>query len=206
MTLRLAGVAAAFAVVGASVIPHSGANAQASAAVPPDSGSAADVQFVQGMIHHHAQALVMTALVPTRTRSEAMRLLAERITVSQRDEIGLMQRWLRQHGQTVTQAPVTLEAFDASHHHMMMPGMLTSAELHQLADTSGPDFDRLFLRGMIQHHGGALTMVADLFATPGGAQDSWIYQFASDIDADQRAEIRRMRAMLPAPADVPTHP
>lgn len=206
MTLRHSGVAAAFVVAAASTISHSAAAAQTGAVMPADSGAAtADVQFVQGMIHHHAQALVMTALVPARTRSEAMRLLAERITVSQRDEIGLMQRWLRQHGQTVTQAPVTLEAFDASHHHMMMPGMLTGAELHQLADTTGPVFDRLFLDGMIRHHGGALTMVADLFATPGGAQDSWIYQFASDIDADQRAEIQRMRAMLAAPTDTPSH-
>jgi len=177
------------------------AAAQSSPAAQVDTGkpgSSADTRFIQGMIHHHAQALVMTALVPTHSQSASMQLLAERITVSQRDEIGLMQRWLAGRNEAVPHPPVTLEQYDAGGHHMMMPGMLTGAELHQLAAASGPEFDRLFLDGMIKHHGGALTMVADLFGTPGGGQDSWIYQFASDIDASQRAEIQRMGAMLTA--------
>jgi len=178
------------------------AAAQSSPTVQPQTGipqsSPADTRFIQGMIHHHAQALVMTALIPTHSQSEAMQLLGERISVSQRDEIGLMQRWLRNRGQAVPEPPVTLAQYDAGSHHMMMPGMLTGDELHELAAASGPEFDRLFLAGMIKHHGGALTMVADLFGTPGGGQDSWIYQFAADIEASQRAEIQRMSAMLTA--------
>lgn len=187
----------ALAVV-ASTVAAFAAAAQTGAAATRPGPSAADVGFVQGMIHHHAQALVMTALVPARGGSEAMRLLAERITVSQRDEIRLMQRWLAAREAEIPQPPVTLAQYDAAghQHHVMMPGMLTGAELHALAAASGPDFDRLFLEGMIRHHGGALTMVADLFGTPGSGQDSWIYAFAADVDADQRAEIRRMQTML----------
>lgn len=163
-----------------------------------------DVQFVQGMIHHHAQALVMTALLPSRSQTEAMRLLAERITVSQRDEIGLMQRWLTTRHANVPHPPVTLEQSDEhAGHAMMMPGMLSAEEIRQLAAASGVEFDRLFLTFMIRHHEGALTMVIDLFATPGAGQDSWIYQFASDVDADQRAEIARMRQMLAAMPEPP---
>jgi uncharacterized protein (DUF305 family) len=178
---------------GASTIGPTDAIAQA---------ATADVRFVQGMIHHHAQALVMTDLLSSRSQTEAMHLLAERITVSQRDEIGLMQRWLTARHADVPQPPVTLEQ-SAGHpaHETMMPGMLTAAELQQLAAASGAEFDRLFLAFMIQHHEGALTMVADLFAKPGAGQDSWIYQFASDVDADQRAEIARMRRMLAALAE-----
>lgn len=162
----------------------------------------ADIRFVQGMIHHHAQALVMTALVPSHSRSEALGLLADRITVSQRDEIGLMQRWLRAQGAEAPHPPVTLEQAMGHHDHaMMMPGMLSTAQLQQLAAATGAGFDRLFLEFMIQHHGGALTMVTDLFGSPGAGQDSWIYQFASDVDADQRAEIARMRQMLAAMSD-----
>lgn len=176
------------------------APAQRAAAEPaaaPARHTPGDVAFVQGMIHHHAQALVMTALVPARAGDRALDLLAERITISQRDEIRLMQRWLARHDAEVPHPPVTLEATrEHAHHGTMMPGMLTPEQLDRLAAAQGAVFDRLFLEFMIAHHEGALVMVRDLFATPGAGQDSWIFQFAADVDADQRAEIRRMRSLL----------
>jgi len=153
--------------------------------------TAADVRFMQGMISHHAQAIEMTDLLPARTSSDAMRKLAERIQVSQTDEIKMMQRWLEARGE---QAP------GPHAHHMMgaalMPGMLTEAEMERLTQAKGAAFDRLFLEGMIKHHEGALTMVKDLFAIAGAGQDPEIFAFASDVDADQRMEIDRMSAML----------
>lgn len=160
---------------------------------------AADVEFMHGMMRHHAQALAMTALVPARTRREEVRTLAQRIELSQHDEIALMQRWLQARGEAVP-------SVDPQHAHhggaqpMAMPGMLTSAELARLGQATGAEFDRLFLQFMIRHHEGALTMVAEYLAKPGAGQDAELFRFASDIDADQRAEIRRMRAMLDAPA------
>jgi uncharacterized protein (DUF305 family) len=153
----------------------------------------ADVKFMQGMIHHHSQALDMTELLATRTNSDDMKKLALRISVSQTDEIKMMRRWLTVRGQDVP---------GEHDHHMpgapLMPGMLNAEEMARLAAAKGTEFDRLFLEGMIKHHGGALTMVHDLFATPGAGQDSEIYAFASDVDADQRMEIDRMAAMLAA--------
>ena len=151
----------------------------------------ADVRFMQGMIGHHAQALEMAALVPERTDREDMRLLAKRIDVSQADEIKMMQRWLEARGQEVP-GPHAHHAPGAS----MMPGMLTAEEMSRLAAAKGDSFDRLFLELMIKHHEGALTMVKELYATPGAGQESEMYGFASDVDADQRMEIRRMRGML----------
>jgi uncharacterized protein (DUF305 family) len=151
----------------------------------------ADVAFMQGMIHHHSQALDMTALLFTNSNSEEMKTLARRIDISQKDEIGFMRHWLAARGAEVPGEHA---------HHMpgapLMPGMLTPAEMATLAAAKGPEFDRLFLEGMIKHHGGALTMVAELFATRGAAQESEIFGFASDVDADQRMEIARMGAML----------
>src|SRR5947209_3922389 len=153
--------------------------------------TAADVRFMQGMIHHHAQALDMTALLPTRTNSDDMKKLAQRIEISQADEIKMMQHWLEVHHQEVPSEHA---------HHMpgapLMPGMLTPAEMEHLATLKGAAFDRQFLEGIIKHHGGALTMVQELFATPGAGQATEIFAFASDIDADQRMEIDRMGAML----------
>lgn len=165
---------------------------QGAAADTGRSYSRADVRFMQGMIAHHGQALAMTALVPGRAGRTDLPLLAERIEVSQKDEIEKMQRWLRDRGEQVP-AP-------AEHHHHdvgqpLMPGMLTAEEMARLAAATGPMFDRLFLESMIRHHEGALVMVADLFAS-GGGQESEIYQFASDVDGDQRAEIDRMRRLL----------
>jgi len=151
----------------------------------------ADVKFMQGMIGHHAQAIEMTDLLATRTSSDDMRKLAHRIELSQADEIKMMKRWLEARGQAVPSEHA---------HHMhgatLMPGMLTPEEMGHLADAKGPEFDRLFLEYMIKHHDGALTMVKELFATPGAAQESEMFGFASDVDADQRMEIDRMSAML----------
>jgi uncharacterized protein (DUF305 family) len=164
-------------------------------AVKPDSARTryTDTQFMQGMIAHHAQALVMTDMVPTRTGREDMRLIAKRIEVSQKDEIAMMQRWLRQRGAEVP-------SIDA-HHHMaaghehLMPGMLTDDELAQLAKATDAEFEQLFLRFMIRHHEGALKMVADLFSTPGAGQDPDVFRFVTDVEADQRAEIQRMQTL-----------
>jgi uncharacterized protein (DUF305 family) len=151
----------------------------------------ADVKFMQGMIHHHAQALDMVKLLETRTQSEDMKRFALRIQLSQDDEIKMMRRWLEVRGQAVPGEHA---------HHLpgapMMPGMLSADEMARLAAARGPEFDRLFLQGMIKHHAGAITMVEQLFNTPGAGQDSEIYAFASDVDADQRMEIDRMGAML----------
>jgi len=153
--------------------------------------TSADVQFMQGMIGHHAQALDMTTLLSTRTSSEDMRKLALRIELSQADEIKMMQRWLRVRGQDVP---------DEHAHHMpgaaLMPGMLTPEEMDRLAEARGTAFDQLFLQFMIKHHAGALIMVDELFSNAGAGQDSEIFAFASDVDADQRAEIDRMSIML----------
>ncbi len=161
--------------------------------------SRADVAFMQGMIHHHAQAIEMVNLIAQRTQSPAMRSLGERIDVSQRDEIAMMQAWLREHGQTAPD-PLPHLGMDMGDHDMpMMPGMLTREQMRQLAAAKDTVFDRLFLTGMIQHHEGALAMVKSLFGTSGAAQNTAIFRFASDVDADQRAEIARMRMMLKSP-------
>lgn len=151
----------------------------------------ADIKFVQGMIGHHAQAVEMVALVPSRTSSDGVRKLAQRIDVSQQDEMKMMREWLQARGQQIP---------DPRAHHMMgatlMPGMLTPEEMERLAAAKGAGFDRLFLEGMITHHAGAITMVHDLFATAGAGQTPEIFSYASDVDADQRMEIDRMGSML----------
>jgi uncharacterized protein (DUF305 family) len=165
---------------------------------PADTGrrrhTAADADFVRHMIGHHAQALEMTKLVPSRGSRDDLKLLAQRIDVSQQDEIALMRQWLRRRGEA-------LPAADAHHHAAMghgqlMPGMLNAAELDRLAKASGNEFDRLFLEYMIRHHEGAIAMVRTLFSTPGAVQETETYRFATDVEADQRAEIARMRTLL----------
>jgi uncharacterized protein (DUF305 family) len=151
----------------------------------------ADVRFMQGMIGHHRQALDMTALVATNSSNEAIRKLAHRIELSQADEIKMMQEWLTRRGQAVPD-----EHAHHAHGAVLMPGMLTAEEMARLGQAKGPAFDRLFLESMIKHHEGALTMVKDLFAQPGAGQESDVFAFASDVDADQRMEIDRMRAAL----------
>ena len=206
MTSRFV-VFAAAVVLGAAAVPRAqqqapviqpGAPGQPSKTVTADALAAArptftpaDVRFMQGMIGHHAQALEMTTLLETRTTSDDMRKLAKRIDVSQSDEIKMMQEWLERRGQSLPD-PHAHHAHGAT----LMPGMLTPEEMQRLTAARGTEFDRLFLEGMIKHHRGALTMVERLFASPGAGQDSEIYGFASDVDADQRMEIDRMSAML----------
>lgn len=151
----------------------------------------ADVGFMQRMIGHHAQALAMTSLVPARTTRPEIRMIAERIAVSQRDEIALMARWLANHGETV---PDTSGAHAS--HGSAMAGMLSSTGMERLAALSGAAFDRQFLNSMIRHHQGALAMVAELLGSRGAGQDPAVFSLAADVDADQRAEIGRMRAVL----------
>jgi uncharacterized protein (DUF305 family) len=142
---------------------------------------------MHAMIPHHGQALEMVALVPSRTETEAVRAMALRMQISQRDEIALIERWLRSRGEPLP---------DDMGHIMSAPGMLTAEQMERLGSARGAEFDRLFLEYMIQHHEGAITMVRTLFATSGGAQDSEIFQFANDVETDQRIEIDRMRALL----------
>lgn len=156
----------------------------------------ADVRFMQHMIAHHAQALAMTRLVPDRSTRRDIRLLAERIEVSQREEIRLIQQWLRNRGQEVPDPEAHLDHRMAGGDHALMPGMLTPEQLDRLAAATGAEFDRLFLQFMIQHHEGALTMVDALFASPGAGQEAATFQVASEIGADQRMEIERMRRLL----------
>jgi uncharacterized protein (DUF305 family) len=153
--------------------------------------TAADVRFMQGMIGHHAQAVEMVDLLRTRTNRKDMQLLGQRIALSQADEIKMMQRWLEVRGQEIP-GPHAMHMHGAT----LMPGMLTPEEMERLAAAKGDEFDRLFLEGMIKHHGGALTMVQELFATPGAGQEAEIFAFAADVDADQRMEIDRMSSML----------
>ncbi len=182
-------------VCGLSCITASAASAQQTPHY-----TAADVRFMQGMIGHHAQALVMSALIPERTTRTDIRALGQRIEVSQKDEIKLMQQWLRDRGQSVPTP-------DAHAHQMMnmpgmamsdtlMPGMLTADQLAELTKARGSDFDKLFLKDMIQHHEGALEMVATLLGTTGSGQEPEVFRFAAEVDADQRAEIARMSALL----------
>ncbi len=158
--------------------------------------TAADIAFMQGMIGHHAQAIVMSHLAPERTESASIRTLAARIINAQRDEIAIMERWLRDRQQPVADT----SAMHAHQHmgHAMMPGMLTDAQMAELEAARGEEFDRRFLRLMIQHHEGAITMVTELFATDGAAQDQTVFRFAADAQVDQRTEIARMQRMLAA--------
>ena len=160
----------------------------------------ADVQFMQGMIAHHAQAVVVAAMAPSHGASTKVLLLCKKIAISQHDEIVMMQNWLGDRGQTVPDPrdPHSNEMAGMPGMQNLMPGMLTPEQMHALDQARDTAFDRLFLTGMIQHHGGALTMVADLFAAPGGGQGSEIFRFATDVDNDQRAEIGRMQQMLTA--------
>lgn len=187
----------------APVVVQPGAPGQPGRTLPPSTRatlpplSQADVQFMQGMIIHHAQAVVMTALIPSHTQNKDLRLLGARISRSQSDEIKLMQRWLAVRGEPVSMAMTGMPGKDKSGKAMpLMPGMLTPQQMDALRKAKGAEFDRLFLTGMIQHHGGALTMVKELFDNPGAGQDAELFNFATDVDTGQRVEIRIMQAML----------
>lgn len=191
------GRALACAVLCGAALPAT-ARAQRPAPVvttPPH--TTADVKFMQGMIQHHAQAVTMAALVPRRTTRMDLAMLAQRIDVSQVDEMEWMRNWLKDRGEPVP-ATVGHETHAAHDGGAMMPGMLSAAEMSALEHATGTEFERLFLSGMIKHHEGAIVMVRELFATPGAGQESMIFGFASDVDADQRAEIARMRRLLAA--------
>jgi len=170
------------------------AQAKADSGRPPY--TAADVHFVAGMIGHHAQAIQMAGWAPSHGGSAAVRTLCERIVVAQNDEIAFAQRWLREHNEFVPPADPRGHVMPGMDHPMLMPGMLTPDQMARLDAARGREFDRLFLTFMIQHHQGAITMVAQLLAAPGAAQDGPIFRFAADVNADQTTEIDRMTRML----------
>ncbi len=160
--------------------------------------TAADIHFMTGMIAHHAQAIQMAQMAPEAGASSSIRVLAERIINAQRDEIHTMQQWLADRRQPVPEAkpgPMRM-VMNGMEHEMLMPGMLTEPELARLAASRGREFDERFLRAMIAHHQGAVTMVRDLFATDGAGQDELVFKFASDVHVDQTTEIARMERML----------
>jgi len=186
----------------APVVVQPGAPGKPSRRLPPSTmgklppPSQADMEFMQGMILHHAQAVAMTALIPSHTQNGDLRSLGARISSSQSDEIKFMKRWLAARGEPVPTTP-GMRAMDMSHHPMaLMPGMLTPEQMEALRKAKDSEFDHQFLTGMIQHHNGALTMVKDLFETPGAGQDAELFDFATDADNTQRAEIRIMQGML----------
>lgn len=157
----------------------------------------ADVDFMQGMIMHHSQAVEMTALIASHTGNKGVRSLGAKISSSQSDEIRFMQRWLAERGQALSMAMPGMPDMDRSGRPMApMPGMLTPEQMAALRKARGAQFDHLFLTGMIQHHKGALVMVKDLFDTPGAGQDAELFNFATDADNTQRAEIKIMEHML----------
>ena len=195
----------AVVVMGASTT----ATAQQAGGAPPltpaaqakaDSGrpayTQADVHFMSGMISHHAQAVVMAGWAPSHGAGQSVRALCERIVVGQRDEIAFMQRWLRERHETVPEADPRGHVMAGMDHPMLMPGMLTPEQMAELDQARGTEFDRLFLKFMIQHHQGAITMVEELFGATGAAQDGYVFKFASDVNADQTTEIDRMNSML----------
>jgi uncharacterized protein (DUF305 family) len=190
------------------VVVQPGAPGKPSRTLPPSTKatlpprSQADAEFMQGMILHHSQAIVMTALIASHTENKDLRSLGARISRSQLDEIKFMKRWLAARGEPVSAATSSsatgaMPGMDMSHESMaLMPGMLTPEQMEALRKTKGAEFDHLFLTGMIQHHNGALTMVKDLFDTAGAGQDAELFDFATDVDTGQRAEIRIMQGML----------
>jgi uncharacterized protein (DUF305 family) len=189
------------------VVVQPGAPGQPTRTLPPSTRatlpprSPKDVEFVQGMIMHHAQAVEMTALIESHTENKALRLLGARISRSQSDEMKFMKLWLEARGEPISppmpgMPSMDMPGMDHSGHHMLMPGMLTPKQMDALRKAKGAEFDHLFLAGMIQHHNGALIMVKDLFDTAGAGQDAELFNFATDVDSGQRAEIRIMKTML----------
>jgi uncharacterized protein (DUF305 family) len=184
------------------VVVQPGAPGKPSKTLPPSTRatlpprSQADVEFMQGMIMHHSQAVEMTALIASHTGNKDLRSLGAKISSSQSDEIKFMQRWLAARGESVSMTAPGMPGMDTSHPMALMPGMLTPPQMEALRKAKGAEFDRLFLTGMIQHHNGALIMVRDLFDTAGAGQDAELFNFATDVDTGQRAEIRIMQNML----------
>ncbi len=160
--------------------------------------SQADVDFMAGMIPHHAQAVLIAGWAGSHGAREDIRILCERIVVGQRDEIAFMRTWLLDRGETVPDANATHHRMKMNgvEHDMLMPGMLTAEDLARLDKARGAEWDRLFLQAMIRHHEGAIKMADDLFAAYGALQDDDVYKFVSDLSADQTIEIERMQKML----------
>lgn len=160
--------------------------------------TAADVRFMSSMISHHAQSIAMANLAPTHGADASIRRLAERIVNAQKDEIATMQRWLSDRLKPVPEArPTGMKmTMNGVEQDMLMPGMLTPAQMKQLDQARGPEFDRLFLTFMIQHHRGAVSMVKDLFDSYGAGQDEIVFKFASEVNVDQSTEVERMENML----------
>jgi uncharacterized protein (DUF305 family) len=186
-----------------AVVVQPGEPGKPTRALPPSTKgtlpprSQADVEFMQGMIMHHSQAIEMTVLISSHTENKQVRSLGARISRSQSDEIRFMQRWLAVRGEPASVAMPGMPGMDKSRNPMvLMPGMLTAEQMEALRKAKRAEFDRLFLTGMIQHHDGALTMVKDLFDTAGAGQDAELFDFATDADNTQRAEIKIMQAML----------
>lgn len=212
LAAALAACAGTRAGTGTAPVPSSSSSAEIERIYRARTDSArmrfveADVRFMTGMIAHHAQAIVMSNLAPTHGAGPAVQTLAARIINAQRDEITIMQQWLRDRGQPVPelhQTGMDLIVHGADH-ALHMPGMLTPDQLRQLEQAGGLEFDRLFLTFMIQHHRGAVTMVHDLFSAGGAGQDDSVFKVASDVQADQTTEITRMEQMLAAlPARAP---
>jgi len=202
--IALAGVACASGGIAAQKSAQSTVASSTSAPVADTAVDAqhayttADIQFMNGMIAHHAQALLMAGWAESHGASPAVLTLTARITNAQKDEIAGMQKWLRDRHQPVPEPDPhgMMMKMNGMQHEMLMPGMLTESQLKQLDDARSKEFDRLFLTFMIQHHRGAVTMVNDLFGTNGAAQDITVYKMASDISADQTTEIERMQKML----------
>jgi len=187
----------------APVVVQPGAPGQPTKTLPPSTKgtvpprSPADVEFMQGMIMHHQQAVEMTALIPSHTDNKNLQSLGARISSSQSSEIRFMQRWLAARGEPLSMAMPGMPEMDRSGRPMaLMPGMLSPEQMDALRKSKGAEFDRLFLTGMIQHHNGALVMVKGLFDTAGAGQDADIFNFATDADNTQRAEIKIMESML----------
>src|SRR5215813_14071065 len=193
---------------GPPVVVQPGAPGKPTRTLPPTTSgtlppaSPADVEFMQGMIVHHAQAVEMTALIESHTENKDLGTLGARISRSQSDEIKFMKRWLASRGHPISPGMPDMPNGNMPHGHMshgsgaLMPGMLTPEQMEALRKAKGEEFDRLFLTGMIQHHGGALTMVKDLYDTAGAGQDAELFDFTTDVDSGQRAEIRIMQNML----------
>ena len=184
------------------VVVQPGAPGQPTRSLPPTTRatlpphSPADTQFMQNMIMHHAQAVEMTALIDSHTQNKELHTLGARISRSQADEIKFMKRWLTARDESTSPPMHHMPGMDMSSHQMLMPGMLTEKQMATLRKAKGQEFDKLFLRGMIQHHNGALIMVKELFDNAGAGQDAELFNFVTDVDSGQRAEIRIMQTML----------
>lgn len=185
------------------VIVQPGPPGAPSKTLPPDATVGlpkvvpADVDFMQGMIMHHNQAVVMTDMIPSRTTNPDVLALGKKIHLSQTDEMKFMKRWLTARGEPTSMEMPGMPGMDRNGKPMgLMPGMLTPEQMDALSKAHGKEFNRLFLTGMIQHHGGALVMVKDLFNEPGAGEDAELFNFATDVDSTQRAEIKIMQRIL----------